>query len=168
MAILRRVDGRQAGAAAVGILIPPGPRTVLIVRLRGLPLDLLLTRSGEGGEKGTPFLHLDADDAPVMAEGLARALARWVEGGPGGVEEAVAPDGQGYWVQARLGAFPLVACPREPGRPYRPAAFATPEEAARTAAAITRALRPEDGRPEVYVNDRHFHRGRPEGPAAPG
>ena len=32
---LRRVDARMATSAAIGILVPPGPRTFVVVRLRG-------------------------------------------------------------------------------------------------------------------------------------
>jgi hypothetical protein len=140
-------------------LLPPGPRTVLILRPRSLPWDLLLVRTGAGGEAGTPFLHLESDEAQTMAEGLLRALERWSEGGAGSVEAAFAPDGAGYWVQAEVGAFPLVACERRPGQPYRPAVFATPEAAEGAAADLGGALCPPGGAElEVYLNTRHFGR----------
>jgi hypothetical protein len=156
---LRRVEARQAGPAALGVLLPPGPRTVLILRPRPVPWDLLLVRGGAGGEVGTPFLHLEPDEAQAVAEGVLRALERWSVGGPGKVEAAFAADGAGYWVQAEVGAFPLVACERRPGQPYRPAAFATPDEAERAAVAITAALCPLGGAGlEVYLNTTHFGR----------
>ena len=156
---LRRVDARQAGPAALGILLPPGPRTVLILRPRALPWDLLLVRCGAGSETGTPFLHLEPEEGRAMAEGLLRALERWAAGGTGSVEAAFAADGAGYWVQAEVGSFPLVACERRPGQPYRPAAFATPEEAEGAAAALAAALCPGgDMGLEVYLNARHFSR----------
>jgi hypothetical protein len=159
MSPLRRVEAARAGPGALGILAPPGRETVLIVRPRALPWDLLLLRGGEGGEAGTPFLHLAAEDAEAAAEGLWRALQKWSAGGPGRVEEAYAPDGAGYWVQAEVGPFPLIACPRRPGHPYRPAAFATPEDAATAARAIAAALCPPPGaEQEVYLNTRHFGR----------
>ena len=157
MSPLRRVDARGAGPSALGILVPPGRKTVLIVRPRPLPWDLLLVRRGEG-ESGTPFLHLERDEAEAVAEGLFRALERWASGGPGRVEGAFAPDGDGYWVQAEVGAFPLVACERRPGQPYRPAAFPTPEGASAAAALVADALRPADGEQEVYLNTRNFGR----------
>jgi hypothetical protein len=159
MMSLRRVEARQAGPAALGILLPPGPRTVLILRPRPVPWDLLLVRSGAGGEVGTPFLHLEPEEGQAMAEGVLRALQRWAAGGPGTVDAAVSPDGGGYWVQAVVGAFPLIACARRPGQPYRPAEFATPEEAQMAAAAIAASLRPApDTGLEVYLNTRHFGR----------
>jgi len=156
---LRRVEARQAGPGALGILLPPGPRTVLILRPRPVAWDLLLVRGGAGGEAGTPFLHLEPEEGQAMAEGVLRALQRWAAGGPGKVEAAFAADGAGYWVQAEVGAFPLIACERRPGQPYRPAAFATPAEAEGAAAAIAAALCPPDcAGLEVYLNTRHFSR----------
>jgi hypothetical protein len=156
---LRWVEANRAGPAALGILLPPGPRTVLILRPRLVPWDLLLVRSGAGGEVGTPFLHLEPDEGQVMAEGVLRALQRWAGGGPGQVDVALAPDGAGYWVQVEVGAFPLIACERRPGQPYRPAAFASAADAAGAAAAIAAALCPTgDSGLEVYLNTRHFTR----------
>ncbi len=157
MSSLRRVDARDAGSNAVGILLPPGTRTVLIVRPRSAPWDMLLVRSGEGGERGTPFLHLEREEAEAMAEGLCRALGRWVAGGPGTIDAAAAPDDAGFWVQAEIGAFPLIVCPRRPGQAYRPAAFATVAEAETTARALTAVLCPASEL-EVYCNSRHFER----------
>ncbi len=128
---LRRVDARQAGPTALGILLPPAARTVLIVRPRALPWDLLLVRAGTDGESGTPFLHLEPEEGQAMAEGMLRALERWSTDRPGKVEVAFAADGAGYWVQVEVGAFPLIACERRPGQPYRPAAFATANECKR-------------------------------------
>lgn len=157
--VSRRVEASRAGPAALGILLPPGPRTVLILRPRLVPWDLLLVRGGAGGEVGTPFLHLEPEEGQAMAEGLLRALERWAAGGPGKVDAAYAPDGAGYWVQAEVGAFPLIACERRPGQPYRPAAFAAVEEAEAAAAAIAAALCPPPGTGlEVYLNTRHFGR----------
>jgi hypothetical protein len=157
MSALRRVDAREAGPNAVGILIPPGNRTVLILRPRSVPWDLLLVRSGESGEAGTPFLHLEKEEAPAMAEGLCRALERWSCGGQGTIDTAPAPDGEGFWVQAEIGAFPLIACRRQPGQAYRPAAFVTVAEAETTARALIAVLRPATEL-EVYFNSRHFER----------
>ncbi len=159
MSPLRRVDAREAGPESLGILTLPGKPTVLILRPRALSWDLLLVRRGAGGDKGTPFLHLDRADAATMTEGVLRALEKWRRGGPGRAEAALAPDGAGCWVQVHVGSFPLVACERRPGQPYQPAAFATEGEAQAAAAALAQALCPPgDGEQEVYVNTRHFGR----------
>jgi hypothetical protein len=158
MSPFRLLEAARAGPDALGILVPPGRPTVVILRPRALPWDLLLVRGG-GGEAGTPFLHLEPEEAGAVAEGLWRALQKWSAGGPGRVEEAYAPEGGGYWVQAEVGPFPLIACPRRPGQPYRPAAYATPDEAGAAAATLAAVLRPAAGAvQEVYVNTRHFGR----------
>ena len=76
MSPLRRVEAGRAGPGALGILVPPGRPTVLILRPRALPWDLLLVRAGEGGEAGTPFLHLERQEAEAAAEGLIQAKRR--------------------------------------------------------------------------------------------
>ena len=45
MSLLRRVTGEEAGPAALGVLLPPGRQTFLILRPRGLTWDMLLLRS---------------------------------------------------------------------------------------------------------------------------
>jgi hypothetical protein len=92
-----------------------------------------------------------------MAEGLLRALERWIAGGASRIDAVFAADGAGYWVQAEIGAFPLIACERRGGQPYRPAAFATVAAAEEATTAIIAALRPSgDDGVQVYLNTRHF------------
>ena len=50
MPAFRRVEPHQAGARALGILVPPGPKTVVILRPRGLDWDLL-PRAGRGSPR---------------------------------------------------------------------------------------------------------------------
>src|SRR5207302_3778230 len=62
MCPLRRVEDAHAGPHAVGILVPPGRRTVVIVRPRALIWDLLLT--GERNSlTGSPFQELTQEEA---------------------------------------------------------------------------------------------------------
>jgi hypothetical protein len=154
---LRRVTDRRAGPAALGILVPPGRRTFLILRPRALDWDLVLV-----GADGA-FRELAREEADDAAGHLGRALDEWAAGGPGAVESVAAADG-GCWLRARVGGFALLACPREPGRPYRPAGFDA-TGAARAAAQLAAALCPSDGvAQELYFNTRHFG----EGPASGG
>lgn len=150
---LRHVSGEQAGPAAVGILLPPGARTVLIVRPRALSWDLLLVQ----GLAGTTFRELAAEEAAAVAHEFYRALEAWNCDGPGQVA-AVAADGGGYLVWADVGDFALVVCERLPGQPYRPAVF-TAEEARQAAALVGAVLRPTPpAQQEVYFNTRYFAR----------
>jgi hypothetical protein len=152
MGELRRVTDRRAGPAALGILVPPGRRTLLILRPRSLAWDLLLV--GAGGA----FRELARDEADAAARDLGRALDEWAAGGPGAVEAVAAPDG-GCWLQARVGAFSLLACPREPGRAYRPAVFDGADSARAAAGQLAAVLCPPAGvAQELYFNTRHFGR----------
>jgi hypothetical protein len=150
MGELRRVMDRRAGPAALGILVPPGARTFLILRPRSLAWDLVLV-----GADGA-FRELAREEADESASLLGRALDEWAGGGPGAVEAVPTPDG--CRLQVRVAAFALLACPREPGRPYRPALFDEPD-GARAAAQLAAVLCPPPGvAQELYFNTRHFGR----------
>src|SRR4051794_38728939 len=99
MCPLRRVDDDRAGPAALGILVPPGRRTFLILRPRALSWDLLLVR----GAEGPAFLDMSRDEAAAAGQGVYRALREWAAGGPGAVEVVPAPEGRGAWLRARVG-----------------------------------------------------------------
>jgi hypothetical protein len=56
-----------------------------------------------------------------------------------------------------VGRFLLIACDREPGRPYQPALFATLDGADQAASSLAVFLHPEPGSgQELYVNMRNF------------
>jgi hypothetical protein len=152
MGVLRRVTDRRAGPAALGILVPPAPRTFLILRPRSLAWDLVLVRA-DGA-----FREMGRDEADAAATQLGRALDEWCAGGPGAVEVADAP-GAGCWLRVGVGPLTLVACPRDPGRPYRPAVFADAEAARAAAGQLAAVLCPPAGAAgELYFNTRHFGR----------
>jgi hypothetical protein len=161
----RVVAGDQAGPAALGILAPPGRRTILILRPRSLAWDLVLvpTRACLPGTAGsqsgaTTFRELGREEAEAAAEVLHQALEQWHSGGPGQVQPVPATD-NGYLVRAAVGVVPLLACLRQPGEPYRPQVFASLEEARRAADAIRAVLCPAgDAEQELYFNHRHFAR----------
>ena len=152
MGELRRVTDRRAGPAALGILVPPGPRAILILRPRSLDFDLLLV-SPDGA-----FRDMPRHEAEAAAGELGRALDE-LAARESGATEAVPAPGDGWLLRLRVGAFALVACPREPGRPYRPAVFADADAARAAADQLAAVLRPPDGvAQELYFNTRHFGR----------
>lgn len=152
MCPLRRVEDHRAGPSALGILAPPGRRTVLILRPRSLSWDLLLLRP----DLTNAFLELPREAAERLGQEIYRALRQWSEGASGYVEEIAAPDG-GFWVRVRVGEFALLLCDRRPGQPYRPLAFPDVETALSAAAQLRRILRPPaDVDQEVYLNTIHF------------
>jgi hypothetical protein len=155
MSAFRRVEGDRAGPAALGILVPPARRTVLILRPRALAWDLLLLRAAEG----SAIREMGLDEAHAAGQALHRALEAWAEGGPGRVEPVRLPDGQGFWVCAHVGRFTLLACVRLPGQPYQPLVLADAAAAQAAAGDLAAVLCPPAGAgQELYFNARHFRR----------
>ena len=157
MSHFRRVDGAQAGPDALGILVPPGARTLVIVRPRALELDLLPIRATLRNGLGSGFCDLERAEAAAMARALGAALEDWAAGGAGCLGPIPAADGDGYWVQAEVGAFTLLACRRVPGQPYRAHVFAALDEARSSTASLRRVLCPAAGAvQELYFNTQSF------------
>jgi len=148
----RRVFGNRAGPTAIGILVPPGARTAVVVRPRSLPWDLLPVEIDAAVVR---FQELGREEAELVAAALGRALDEW----SGLIETVAAPGAPGHCVFVTMGCHRLVACPRLPGRAYRPMVWATVEEAT-SAANVLRAVLcpPRDARQEIYFNSRHFSR----------
>jgi len=162
MCPLRRVEDHRAGPSALGILVPPGRRTFLILRPRALPCDLLLLRP----DSVNTFRELPRAQADRLAHELFQALRRWSEGASGHVEEVACPDGGGYWVRVHLGPFILLMCGRKPGKPYQPLTFPDVETALSAAAQLRCILRPPANvEQEVYLNSLHFQQEAGERPA---
>jgi hypothetical protein len=157
MCPLRRVEGPRAGPSALGILVPPGRRTFLILRPRALLWDLLLLAPGSG----SAFREVPHAEADRLAHEMFQALQHWSEGASGHVEEVACPDGGGFWVRVCVGPFALLACGRQPGRPYQPLTFPDADTALSAAARMRDILRPPDKiDQEVYLNTLHFQKER--------
>jgi hypothetical protein len=153
MSALRRIDGSSAGPAALGILLPPGRRTLLVLRPRSLPVDLLLLRDADA----TEFRDMSRVEGERTGRAFLDMLGEWLAGGPGSVEAVALDGGAGHVVRAVIGSLPFVACARAPGRPYQPEVLTDADSADILAARLAAALRPPPGRElEVYVNLRHF------------
>src|SRR5579884_2288295 len=153
MCPLRRVEGSLAGPSALGILVPPGRRTFLILRPRSLPWDLLLLRPGATNT----FRELHRDEASTLAQEVYQALGKW-SAGAGRVEDIACPDG-GFWVRVSVGPFALLVCGRRPGQPYQPLVFPDVEAAWTAAGQLRGILCPRVGvEQEVYLNTHHFAR----------
>ncbi len=162
MCPLRRVEDHRAGPSALGILVPPGRRTFVIVRPRSLAWDLLLLRPGSVNA----FHDLPHAEADRLAHELLHSLRQWSEGASGHVEEVACPAGDGFWVRVRVGPFSLLACGRQPGRPYQPLIFPDVEAALSAATQVRCVLRPPANKEqEVYLNTLHFQKDSGERPA---
>jgi hypothetical protein len=159
MTFFRRVEDRRAGPLALGILVPPGLRTVVILRPRALHWDLLPLPDAEALSWPPAFCAFTRDEAAAVARRVQRALEQSAGTGGSPPEAVASPAGGGYLVCCRRGDFCWVACPRVPGKPYEPAVFATPGQAGEAAAALARFLWPTAGTPQdYYFNTQNFSR----------
>jgi len=158
MAVFREVDPERAGPEALGILVPPGRCTLVIVRPRALDCDLIPV-DPHGKMAGPTFWEVGRREAAALARKLHQALEDNASGGHGRVEAVASPSGDGYRVLAAVGPFTLIACDRRPGQPYRPRELAGVTEAQREAERIAAVLCPGPaGGHELYFNTRHFAR----------
>jgi hypothetical protein len=146
------VEGEQAGPSALGILVPPGRRTLLVVRPRPLDWDLLPLDPESAAPR---FWEVGRDFAPRLAQELARALAA----GDNRVDAIAAPDSAGYHVRAGVGRFVLIVCARRPGQAYQPLVLDSVREACAVAEQVGRFVCPApQAEQELYLNTRHFSR----------
>jgi len=153
----RRVDAERAGPSAVGILVPPGLRTVVIVRPRALAWDLLPVRWD--GSSQPVFCHFERDEAAAVARNLQRDLEHAVARGSNPVETLAHPQGKGYQVWTRTESYCWIVCPRRPGQRYQSLLFATSGEAEAAAGQLARFLWPDaDASQEYYYNTQRFSR----------
>jgi hypothetical protein len=120
--------------------------------------DLLALRPGFEPVQGV-FYDFDRDEAAVVARRVQQALAHGAGMGENPVETVAGPKQQGYRVCLRAGGLTWLACPRLPGQPYRPADFATLEEACEAALRLARVVWPgPDADQEFYFNTQNFSR----------
>ncbi len=153
MSPFQQVEDRQAGPGAIGILVPPGRQTFVILRPRALPWDLVLTRDAAS----TAFREIFRDEAARAVDAVYRALSAWTETGSSNV--TLQPTTQGEFVRCTLGDFHLVACRRIPGQPYQPHLFLEATQAHQAVADLKAVLQPAPGTvQEVYFNTRHFEK----------
>jgi hypothetical protein len=152
MCPLQRVTDTEAGPDAVGLLLPPGRLTFLIIRPRSLGCDLLLLRSADHAD----FRAMPRDEATLVAQKVYRALERWIDRGDGQVAP-VEQSGSEFWLQARIGSWFFLVCPRQPGQPYQPQTYTDLASAQSAAEELARALCPSPQVvQEIYFNIRHF------------
>ena len=152
-----RVDQKQAGAAALGILVPQGAKTLVIVRPRAMEWDLLPARwDGERGQAPT-FCAFTRDEAASAARRLVQALEAAVKNGVCPVETFGDAQGKCCQVWLRTEEFVWIACRRATGQTYQPMIFATQAEANREAEALAAVVWPAaDTNQEYYFNTQNF------------
>src|SRR4051794_25531570 len=76
-----RVEPRLAGPNALGILVPPGTKTLVIVRPRALERDLLPARWDGDAAHPPEFCRFSRDEAANVARRFAKAIESAVQEG---------------------------------------------------------------------------------------
>ena len=153
--MLQRVEPRYAGPQALGILVPHGAKTLVIVRPRTLEWDLLPARwDGDCGH-APEFCTFGRDEAAAAARRLVRALESFVERGVNPLQTCGNQTSFQIWL--RTDEFVWIACRRTPGKAYQPAVFADLEDATRAAESIAAVVWPSAGvMQEYYFNTQNF------------
>jgi hypothetical protein len=152
-----RVDLKNAGSNSLGILVPHGTRTLVIVRPRALAWDLLPALWD--GDAGHPprFCLFSRDEAAATARRFFQTLEAAVSAGVNPVQTFGNVEAERLQIWLRTDEWVWIACRRSPGQAYQPMIFATREEAEREAEKIARVVWPHsDTRQEYYFNTQQF------------
>ena len=155
---LRRVDIRHAGSEAVGILVPPGQRTFVAVRPRGLSWDLLPVRwTGDPATAPAPCAFT-RDEAVAVARKLGKFLEHCDTHGISPVETlGRCPEFQ-VWLRAEDLFWLMFA--RESRQSYRPQFHPTLAAAQAAAELLASLLAPGPSRTrEYYFNTQNIEAG---------
>lgn len=157
MSPFHQIEASQASRSALGILMPRGPRTLVILRPRSLDWDLVPVRPDGEPDHRTLFWEVNRDEGASLVSELHRSLEEWANGGLGRVEPVPAPGGVGYHVRVGVGRFVLVTCGRVPGVPYKATVFDSVNKALAAAESIAAVLCPATDTPqEIYFNIDNF------------
>ncbi|HZZ81720.1 MAG TPA: hypothetical protein VFE62_24680 [Gemmataceae bacterium] len=155
--MLKRVEPRHAGPKALGILVPHGTRTLVIVRPRALEWDLLPARWDGDSTHAPEFCAFGRDEAAAAARRLVRILESAVERGVNPLQTCSDAARTSFQIWLRTEEFIWIACRRTPGRSYQPALFDALEEATCAAEAIAAVVWPGAGvTQEYYFNTQNF------------
>jgi hypothetical protein len=155
VAAFRRVEDSRAGPTALGILVPPGRRTLVILRPRALGWDLVALRAAPG----EAFQDFDRDEAAGVARRLQHALEQAVAAEANPLEVIARAAGEGFQVRLRGGEFAWVVCDRRPGQPYQPVLFRDESAAQEAVRRLAEVLWPRrDADQEYYFNTQNFSR----------
>ena len=152
-----RVEPQHAGPSALGVLVPHGAKTLVIVRPRALPWDLLPARWD--GDHGQPpqLCVFTRDEAASIARRLVKALEAAVAQNVNPLESFGDAQQQtcGFWLRAD--EFVWIVCRRAQGEAYQPMTFASPEEAASAAEKLAAVVWPAvNVTQEYYFNTQNF------------
>jgi hypothetical protein len=149
-----RIEPQHAGPTALGILVPQGAKTLVIVRPRALPWDLLPARWTGDSSQAPTFCVFTRDEAASVGRRLVKALEAATDNP---VESFGDAQRQTCGIWLRTDEFVWIVCRRAQGEAYQPMTFRSPEEAATEAEKLAVYLWPAaDATQEYYFNTQSF------------
>src|SRR5438128_5730270 len=157
MAAFRRVEAQHAGPRALGILVPLGMRTVVIVRPRALGYDLLPAQWN--GDPIVPPMLCDFEraEAAQVARRLQQALENAVAYGVNPVETLGDLRGGSFQVWVRAADLFWIPCRRAVEHRYEPVLFASYAEARAAGEELASVVWPAaNAEQEYYFNTQKF------------
>lgn len=153
--MFQRVDPQHAGPDTLGILIPPGPRTLVILRPRSLDYDLLPAQWDGNHAHAPSFCTFTRDEAVGAARQLIDELQSFAVNPLGTFGNA---DGSCVQIWLRTTNYVWIVCRREPGSGYKPMQFTSQENAVIAAEEVSSILFPAADRVQTYYfNTQGFH-----------
>lgn len=157
MPAFRRVEPPHAAANALGILVPPGARTVVILRPRSLGWDLLPAAWDGDPAMAPAFCVFGRDEAAQLARRLQKALEDAAARGVNPVETFGDAREQAFQVWVRAAEHFWIPCRKSAARNYEPLLFANRDEARQAGEALARIVWPAaDADQEYYFNTQQF------------
>lgn len=155
--MFHRVEAQHAGPGALGILVPHGAKTLVIVRPRALEWDLLPARWDGDIAHAPQLCALERDEAAGAARRLLHALEAAAANAINPLQTCGDAAGTSFQIWLRTDEFVWIACRRTPGQAYQPAIFAALDDARHAAEAIAAVVWPAaDVTQEYYFNTQNF------------
>lgn len=152
-----RVEPQNAGPSAIGILVPHGAKTLVIVRPRALTWDLLPARWTGASDQAPQFCAFTRDEAASVARRFVKALESAMDQKVNPLESFGHAERQTCGVWLRTDEFVWIVCRRTKGEAYQPMIFPSQEEAATEANRLAAFLWPAaDATQEYYFNTQGF------------
>lgn len=150
-----RVDPKHAGPRALGILVPHGATTLVVLRPRALSWDLLPARWD--GDAGQPpqFCQFPREEAAGIARRLIPSLETAVTQGNNPVQTF--GNGTQFQIWLRTEELVWIVCRRALGQSYQPLILPDQDEATREGEKIAAIVWPlPESRQEYYFNTQNF------------
>ncbi|MCI0377196.1 MAG: hypothetical protein L0215_06310 [Gemmataceae bacterium] len=157
MPAFRRVEPRQAGPSALGILVPQGIHTFLVLRARALPWDLLAAQWNGRADSAPAFCQFFRDEAATIARRLPQAFEAAASCAQSPVLTVSDSAGTAFQIWLRALDYVFIACRRTPGENYEPIVFSSKEDAEAAGNRVEQYFWPgADANQEYYFNTQYF------------